>query len=145
MVKCSEKTFFIQQNVIGSVVSSGISNIFVSELVHLLGTMEDYMEKMILSLKQLMASSAFKMTDWKQNGLFSVIKLLLNGKFRSLASTAKKYIEVSKKGGRLLDPIWTDLAENFVTFKRFLHFLCDHDVWKIHNSSSNLRVFTYFM
>lgn len=111
----------------------------------LLGMMEDYMEKMILSLKQLMASSAFKMTDWKQNGLFSVIKLLLNGKFRSLASTAKKYIEVSKKGGRLLDPIWTDLAENFVTFKRFLHFLCDHDVWKIHNSSSNPRVFTYFM
>jgi uncharacterized protein len=109
----SKQSIFIQQNVIGSVVSSGTSNIFVSELVHLLSTMEEYIEKLILSIKQLMASSAFKMTDWKQNGLFPLIKLLLNYKFRSLATTAKKYMEVSKKGEHLLDPIWSHFAEQF--------------------------------
>jgi uncharacterized protein (DUF342 family) len=109
----SKQAIFIRQNVIGSNISSGENNILVSELVHLLSIIEEHIEKLILSIKQLMASPAFKVTDLKQNGLFPLIKLLLSHKFRLLVTTAKQYIEVSKRGDHLLDRSWTDLAEQF--------------------------------
>ncbi|MBA2875234.1 FapA family protein [Thermaerobacillus caldiproteolyticus] len=109
----SKQAIFIRQNVIGSQISSGKNNILISELVHLLSIIEEHIEKLILSIKQLMASSAFKVTDLKQNGLFPLIKLLLSHKFRVLVTTTKQYMEVSKKGNRLLEQSWLDLSEQF--------------------------------
>ncbi|MBB6283908.1 hypothetical protein HNR34_002280 [Geobacillus subterraneus] len=110
----SKQAIFIRQNVIGSVISSGAGHILVSELVHLLSTIEGGIEKMISSVKQLVSSPAFKRTDWKQNGLFPLIKLLMDYKFRSLAAEVKKYIEAAKTSNRQqLESVWSDLAERF--------------------------------
>ncbi|WP_074043449.1 flagellar assembly protein A [Geobacillus proteiniphilus] len=110
----SKQAVFIRQNVIGSIISAGTGHILASELAHLLMTIEEYIERMISSIKQLVSSPAFKRIDWKQNGLFPLIKLLMDHKFRSLAVTGQKYIETVRKSGRQqLHPVWLDLAERF--------------------------------
>lgn len=107
----SKQAIFIGQNVIGGTISSGESDPLVLELTHLLSIIKEHVEKLIVSIKQLMATSAFKMTDLKQNGLFPLIQLLLSHKFRLLVTTIKQYIEVSKKGSHLLDQDWMNLSE----------------------------------
>ncbi|WP_233134477.1 FapA family protein [Geobacillus sp. 46C-IIa] len=110
----SKQAIFIRQNVIGSVISAGAGHILVSELVHLLSTIEGGIKKMISSVKQLVSSPAFKRTDWKQNSLFPLIKLLMDYKFRPLAAEVKKYIEAAKTSNRQqLESVWSDLAERF--------------------------------
>ncbi|TCJ97776.1 UNVERIFIED_ORG: hypothetical protein BDK47_12213 [Anoxybacillus amylolyticus] len=110
----SKQAVFIRRNVIGSVISAGTGHILTSELAHLLITIEGYIEKMISSIKQLVSSPAFKRTDWKQNGLFPLIKLLMDYKFRPLVAVGHKYIEVTKRGDRQqFHPVWFDLAERF--------------------------------
>lgn len=108
----SKQAVFIRQNVIGSVISAGEGRMLVSELAHLLSSVEEYIERMISSIKQLINSPAFKRTNWKQNGLLPLIKLLMDYKFRPLSSIGQKYIEAVKKGGHSqLEPVWLDLAE----------------------------------
>jgi hypothetical protein len=99
----------VRQNVIGSIISSGKSNIYVLELSRLLAVIEEQMEKFILSIKQLTAFSAFK----AQNSLFPFMKLLLSDKFRLLATTTKQYLEVSERGKDVLDRSWLELAKRF--------------------------------
>ncbi|BDG46910.1 FapA family protein [Parageobacillus sp. KH3-4] len=106
----SKQAIFVRQNVIGSTISSGKSDTFVFELIRLLSVIEEQMEKFILSVKNLMASSRFKTTE---NGLFPFINLLLSEKFRLLATTAKQYIKVCERGVGVLDRRWTDLAKQF--------------------------------
>jgi uncharacterized protein len=89
----------VRQNVIGSIISSGKSNIYVLELIRLLAVIEEQMKKFILSIKQLTSFSAFK----AKNSLFPFIKLLLSDKFRLLAATTKQYLEVSERGKDVLD------------------------------------------
>lgn len=106
----SKQAIFVRQNVIGSTISSGKSDAFVFELIRLLGVIEDQMEKFILSIKRLIASSRLKATE---NGLFPFINLLLSDKFRLLATTAKQYIEVCENADGALDSSLEDLAKHF--------------------------------
>jgi uncharacterized protein len=105
----SKQAIFVRQNVIGSIISSGKSNIYVLELIRLLAVIEEQIEKFILSIKQLTSFSAYK----AQNSLFPFIKLLLSDKFRLLAATTKQYLEVSERGKDVLDRSWMDLAKRF--------------------------------
>jgi uncharacterized protein len=107
----SKQAVFIRQNVIGGTIFSGKSNMLVLELAHLLTIIEENIEKLILSIKQLMASPAFKMTDLKQKGLFPLIQLLLSHKFRMLATTMKQFIEASKREADLQERDWANIAE----------------------------------
>lgn len=101
----------IQGNVIKGSISAGKQNIFTSELVYLLTTIQEKLSKKILCIEQLMVSPAFKMTDYSKKGLFPLIKLLLDKKFQSLLIPVKHFLEISSRGSHLLDLEWLTLAE----------------------------------
>ncbi|RAK18488.1 hypothetical protein B0I26_110120 [Anoxybacillus vitaminiphilus] len=108
----AKQSVYIGQNAIGSTIISGNHNIFVSEAAHLLMQIQMQMEKFILSIKQVMNASAFKVTDFHKKGLLPLFKLLLDHKFRTLLTTIKQYIEMCKRGNNLLDAKWAKLGEN---------------------------------
>jgi uncharacterized protein (DUF342 family) len=108
----AKQSIYIGQNAISSTIVAGNNNIFVSEASHLLTQVQLQMEKFILSIKQLMNTPAFKVTDFSKKGLLPLIKLLLEHKFRLLSTTIKQYIEVCKRGSNILDAKWSKLSEN---------------------------------
>ena len=101
----------LEKNSIGSTISAGKHNIFVSEMVYQLITIHEQFNKLILSIQQLMILPAFKTTDFKKRGLLPIIKLLLEKKFHSILTPVEKFIDSSKKGVQILDMEWVTLAE----------------------------------
>jgi uncharacterized protein (DUF342 family) len=109
----SKNSILIHRNIIGSNISAGKNNLFVSELVHLLSMIQESHKGLIQAINQLINVPAFKLTDYQKGGLLPLIKLLLERKFRSLPSLIKQYIELCQQGKNLLDNQWLVLAEQF--------------------------------
>lgn len=98
-------------NSIGSTISGGNQNIFTSEMINLFTDVRVQMNKMVLSIHQLMNMPAFKMTDYSKSGLFPLIKLLVDKKFQSLGKAIKQLMELGRAGNHLLDIEWLSLIE----------------------------------
>lgn len=98
-------------NIIGSEVSAGKNNLLVSELGHLLGNINQNIEKIISLIKQLTRSPAFKSNDFSRGGLQPLIQILLEKKFKNFPPLAKKYVEIVRRGeGYLDDDIWREVS-----------------------------------
>lgn len=98
-------------NIVGSSVSAGKNNILVAELGHLLGMINQHIEKMISLIKQLTQSAAFKSTDFSRGGLQPLIRILLEKKFKSFPPLVKKYIEIVRRGEEYLDDdVWREVS-----------------------------------
>jgi uncharacterized protein (DUF342 family) len=98
-------------NIIGSEVSAGKNNLLVSELGHLLGNINQNIEKIISLIKQLTRSSAFKSNDFSRGGLQPLIQILLEKKFKNFPPLAKKYVEIVRRGEEYLDDdIWREVS-----------------------------------
>jgi predicted RNA-binding protein Jag len=107
----SKQSIFIHHNVIGSIVSAGENHMITSELIHLLSSIEQQLKQLIFGIKQIMTTSTSKEIDLKQNGLFSLIKLLLDQKFRMFPMTIKQYIDICRNEKHFLEDEWMVLAE----------------------------------
>jgi uncharacterized protein len=91
-------------SIIGSEVSAGKNNMFVTELGHLLAIINKNIVNIITIIKQLIQTSpAFKSTDLQRYGLQPVIRILLEKKFNNLVTIVKKYIEDVSRGERYLE------------------------------------------
>ncbi|MCM3443393.1 flagellar assembly protein A [Metabacillus halosaccharovorans] len=98
-------------NVIGSEVSAGKNNLLVTELGHLLGNINQNIEKIMSLIKQLTTSPAFKSSDFSRGGLQPLIRILMEKKFKNFPSLVKKYVEIVRKGeGYLQDEEWREVA-----------------------------------
>ena len=101
----------VHSNVVSSEISAGKNNMLVAELGHLLGIMQQNIEKMIGVIRQLTQSPAFKSSDFSRGGLQPLIRILLEKKFQSLPPLVKKYVEIVRKGENYLeDDIWREIA-----------------------------------
>jgi hypothetical protein len=109
----SKQAIFIRHNVIGSTISAGENRIVVEELEHLLHSLEEHFQRFVLSIQQIVTSptSPFQAADFKQKALFSLIKLLLDQKFRTLLTMVKQYMDICKTNQSSLESEWTTLAD----------------------------------
>jgi hypothetical protein len=99
------------QNVIGSELSAGKNNLLIAEMGYLLATISEQMEKMILVINQLTGSSAFKSSDFPRTGLKPLIHILLEKKFKTFTTIAKKYMNFYQKGKQFLfDEEWSEVS-----------------------------------
>lgn len=98
-------------SVIGSEVSAGKNNLLVTELGHLLGNINQNIEKIISLMKQLTISPAFKSSDFSRGGLQPLIRILMEKKFKNFPPLVKKYVEIVRRGeGYLHDDEWREVA-----------------------------------
>ncbi|MFD1737886.1 flagellar assembly protein A [Bacillus salitolerans] len=97
-------------NIVGSEISAGKNNMLQVELGHLLGSLYQQTEKLLKVVNELMLSPAFKSSDLSNGGLKPLIRILLEKKFQSFPSIAKKYVEVVRKGETYLDEEWKEVA-----------------------------------
>ncbi|WP_274856895.1 DUF342 domain-containing protein [Bacillus methanolicus] len=98
-------------NIIGSEISAGKNNMLVTELGHLLGIINQDVEKIIELIKQLTVSPGFKSDDFSRGGFRPLIRILLEKKFKNFSPLAKKYVEVVRRGEEYLsDDGWREVA-----------------------------------
>ncbi|MRG85715.1 flagellar assembly protein A [Salinibacillus xinjiangensis] len=87
-------------NVVGAKLAAGKNNIFIAELGHLLGILQEQLEKMVNMIKQINEGSYTQ--DLSIYGLQPIISLLLEKKFKSFLPLARKYQAVVAKGEKYL-------------------------------------------
>ncbi len=98
-------------NVIGSEMSAGKNNLLVTELGHLLGNINQNIEKIISLVKQLTMSPAFKSSDFSRAGLQPLIRILLEKKLKNFPPLIRKYVEIVRRGERYLDDdVWKEIS-----------------------------------
>lgn len=107
----SREKVLISGNSINSTISAGKQNVFASELVFLLTQIEEQMVAMNASIKQLMNLPAFKTTDFAKKGLLSLIRILVEKKFKQLIIFVKQFSELTKSGGSVINKEWLELEE----------------------------------
>lgn len=107
----SKSSIILQKNSIGSTLSAGKHNIFESEMINLLAIILEEFKKLLNSIHHLLLLPAFKMTDFQKKGLYPVIKLLLEQKFKTIIQPTKRLIEVCTKGSHVLGLEWMAIAE----------------------------------
>jgi len=107
----AKQSVYIGQNVINSTIIAGNNTLLATELTNLLTRAQYFIEKLLLSIHQLMNISAFKMTDIQKKGLLPLIKLLLEHKFSSLTDILKEYIDTCNHQRNFLDSKWGDIAK----------------------------------
>ncbi|WP_257391598.1 FapA family protein [Halalkalibacter krulwichiae] len=94
---------FCYGNVSGSELSAGKNNMIVAELGKIVGPLSFQTENIIAAIRQLIQSPAFKNGDFSIGGLQPLIRILLEKKFKSFSSLAKKYVKVVRKADRFLE------------------------------------------
>ncbi len=110
------KSIIVKGNVTNCSLDAGKNNMLIMELGHLIGIMHQQLEKMIILIKQLSNSAAFKTTDFSVTGLQPLIRILLEKKFQDFPNHAKKYMEVVENGQDYLeDEDWTHIAVSLRT------------------------------
>ncbi|TFB13680.1 DUF342 domain-containing protein [Filobacillus milosensis] len=119
----TSKSILVKGNVISSELAAGKSNMLMVELGHLLGIMHHQIEKMMVFIKQLIQSPAFKSNDFSVSGLQPLITILLEKRFKGFTTHAKKYIEVVNHGEKYLSDEWCQIA---IELKQIFLTLSNH-------------------
>jgi uncharacterized protein len=107
----SKSSIILQKNSIGSTLSAGKQNIFESEMVNQLIIIRAEFLKLLKAIHHLMLLPAFKMTDFQKKGLYPVIKLLLEQKFKSILPPTRQFIDICNRGSQVLGLEWMTIAE----------------------------------
>ncbi len=106
----SKSSILLRKNVIGSTISSGKDNMFITELVSILDQIEQQVGKLILSIDQLRKVPALKLSDYKKSGLLPLLNLLLEKKFSVLKAYVKQFQEITVRGEKWISSEWNDMA-----------------------------------
>lgn len=113
-------SIFINRNIIGSELTAGMSNMIIAETSQLMGEIAGSIKTITNAIEQLYSSPAFKTSDFTKIGLSSLIKILLDQKFKSFPGVIKQFVEKVNKGKETIDREWISLADslynNFVIY-----------------------------
>jgi uncharacterized protein (DUF342 family) len=113
-------SIFINRNIIGSELTAGMSNMIIAEASQVLEEIAVNIKTITTAIDQLYNSPAFKTSDFTKIGLSSLIKILLDQKFKSFPGIVKKFVEKVNKGRETIDKEWISLADslynNFVIY-----------------------------
>lgn len=105
------KSIVVKGNIAGSELSAGKNNMLIAELGHLLGVLHGQLDKMIVVIKQLSQTSAFKSSDVSVSGLQPLIRILLERRFKGFLSLVKQYQSVVDHGEKYLeDEDWSFIS-----------------------------------
>jgi uncharacterized protein len=108
----SNHSIIIHQNSIGSTLTAGKQNIYVSELLHTLKVLYEQMKDMNASMRQIVSLPAFKTTDYQKCGLLPLIRLLLEKRFSSIKTYVNQYLLICNQGKGYLEDEWFLLNED---------------------------------
>ncbi|RDI40022.1 FapA family protein [Falsibacillus pallidus] len=108
----SKSSVLISRNVIGSTISAGKDNMYISELVYILDAVEQNVGKLIQSIDQLRKVPAWKLSDYEKNGLLPLLKLLMEKKFSTLKGLIQQFLEIAEKGDQWISTDWKDMSED---------------------------------
>ncbi len=111
-------SILMKNNVIGSEISAGNSNMATSEAKRTLGNIVPQLKDIILAIKQLYRSPAFKMSDFSKMGMSSLIKILLESKFEIFNSVVKEFVINISMRDHMFDEEWKLLSDRL--YKSFL-------------------------
>jgi len=115
----SGSSITIRNNAITSELSAGRSSMLVQELHRMLGDLHEELERMVLAMQQIMNLAAFKSANVARTGLGPFLKILCDGKFKSVPPLVVALMNKVKLGSDHLEQDWKDLSEklfrNFVT------------------------------
>jgi uncharacterized protein (DUF342 family) len=116
----SGNSIIIHQNIISAEVTAGKNNILIAELSQILGELAENMKKMTVAIEQLSAVSAFKVNSFTRTGLGPLIKILCDGKFKSLLSLTMTLVKKIKNGSetQVLDDEWLEFGDRI--YKGFI-------------------------
>lgn len=107
----SLKSIVVKGSIIGSEISSGKSNMLITELGHLLGQLHTQIKNMISVIKQLSQSPVFKSSEFSRTGVQPLIHLLLEKKFKNFVPIAQSYVDKCKKSEAYLEKnAWSKVA-----------------------------------
>lgn len=106
----SGNSILIKGNVINSEVTAGKSNLLIAEMSQLLQAMSRQIVQIIAAVEQLHRTPAFKTSDIPKIGLSSLLKILMESKFKSFPVLVKHFHEKTKEGKNVLDEEWIAFA-----------------------------------
>lgn len=113
-------SIIINRNIIGSELTAGMSNMIIAEASEIMGEIAGSIKNITSAIEQLYSSPAFKTSDFSQIGLSSLIKILLDQKFKDFPRIVKLFVEKVNKGKETIDREWISLADclykNFVIY-----------------------------
>jgi predicted RNA-binding protein Jag len=104
----------VHHNIISSEVTAGKNTKLLWEMNLWIGEIALQIKQMVIAIQQLGEVSAFKITSITQTGLGSLIKILCDGKFKSLLKQIKSLVNVINNEKGVLDQEWTDLADRLI-------------------------------
>ena len=115
----SGSSISIRNNAITSELTAGKSSMLVQELHHMLGELHEHLERMAQAMQQIMNLAAFKSANVERTGLGPFLKILCDGKFKSVPPLVVAFMNKAKLGAEQLEDDWKLLGDklfrNFVT------------------------------
>ncbi|MFB1100482.1 flagellar assembly protein A [Terribacillus sp. JSM ZJ617] len=127
------KSIAVKGNVISAELTAGKHNMLIAELGQLLGKMHVQLDTMIALIRQLQQEPAFKSSDFETKGLYPLLSIFLEKRFKSFIPYAKNYQEVVKNGreylegagwhqvAEMINEVFLTLSNRIITIERLLH------------------------
>lgn len=115
-------SIIVQNNVISSEVAAGKKNLLKAEISLALGKLLEEMKNMVWAIQHLSSVSAFKVSSFTRTGLGPLIKILCDGKFKSLPPLTTTLINKIKSGTDVLGKEWFAFAERLQKGLINVHF-----------------------
>lgn len=106
----SADSIWIQGNVIGSEIVAGKSNLLIADMSKLLGEMALQIKHIILAVEQLYRTPAFTTADIQRIGVSTLLRILLESKFKLFPGLVKEFYEKTKEGKLALGEEWQEFA-----------------------------------
>lgn len=105
------QSIYVERNVISCELSAGSDAMLAMEMSGLLAGILDKIKKVIAAIRQLSEVTAFKTSTMSKTGLGPLIKILCEGKLKTLLPSILEYTRKVESGGSKLDEEWHELAE----------------------------------
>lgn len=118
----AQQSIFIQQNVIGGTVTSGENKMLVTQLIGLLQQIRHSLERMIVTIQQLMVMSKIREQD-----IYPITKKLIESKFQTMMEAMKQYKTMCEQKRDQIGEQWFDIGSQLdgcLLADRPNHFHC---------------------
>jgi predicted RNA-binding protein Jag len=96
----------VHRNVIASEITAGNGNILKAEINQILDELIEQLNQMTVAINQLSTVSAFKVVSFTRTGLGPLLKILCDGKFKSVHMLIKELIDRIKSCSEVLGEEW---------------------------------------
>ncbi|MET3683603.1 uncharacterized protein (DUF342 family) [Alkalibacillus flavidus] len=111
-------SIYVKKNTINSHLSAGEGNLVISELSYTIEELSIELKQMLMAVRQLLKAKAFKSSDLDSQGIYSLLNILLDKKFKDIPMKIKTYRGKVHEHREILDEEWLDLAEQLKTLVR---------------------------